>query len=218
MSLPTIGVENSFIKAKLRRVEVFDCSGDMAYARIRSAFYKRTNAVLFVLNASSHDLHDVLHTFMAEFSEQGPKDAVRVVVLNKADLLSDTEAAVLRQRVTQSTGLTDVFLVSAHSGLNVDTMFDAISDMCEKAHLSSATLPSSPSPSSSSSSSSSPSQHVTPSKYADHTITAQPSSMGSQIMMFKQKMLEQEAMRNESSTGSCLRSLGLCLICLPVAF
>lgn len=106
------------------RVNFWDLSGHDEFFEIRNEFFKDTQGILLVYDASSRESFEDLDKWLAESTKYGAnsKEIPTVLCCNKIDkkrLISEDEG----RKYANARGLT-YFETSAATGSNVNEMFD----------------------------------------------------------------------------------------------
>jgi len=117
---------------KLATLDILDTAGQEDYKPLRAAWYRDKDGFILIFDLTSETSLEALSKFRDEitdfYSDYYDKRKTPPIVLvgNKADLLSPSEAEVILDKAAQKVsewGVTDILRTSAKTNLNVDAAF-----------------------------------------------------------------------------------------------
>ena len=68
------------------KLQIWDTAGQEKFKTITSAYYRGTDAIVFIYDVSNNDSFRHLNNWLSEVSRYAPETAIKLVIGNKCDL------------------------------------------------------------------------------------------------------------------------------------
>lgn len=116
-------------------VEFWDTAGMERYRSINKSFYKEAQAAILVFDLTCYQTFEDLNSWLEEFENEAPANAVVVLVGNKADLADQIEVEEDEVKTFANTHQMNYYRTSAKDASGVDAMLNDLLSIIPKRNV-----------------------------------------------------------------------------------
>jgi len=121
------------VEDKTIKLEIWDTAGQERFRCITQSFYRGCMGIMIVFDFTKIESFHNVETWLANLKQQASDNVVKVLVGNKLDLEREVKDEEIKKLVAEHN--IPYFEVSAKTGENIQSTFEAMATMIYKNHL-----------------------------------------------------------------------------------